>query len=318
MVTRIGTFTNQKLILDATLRNQARLGETQLQIATGKKSQTFSGLQQDVPRLSNLKNDLAKSDQFVANIDTVMKRLNLMEFGLEQIDDFAREMRTLIRSAQNGNAADTINLQELAQQFLDQITEIMNLRDDSRYLFAGGKTDTRPVDLANGVYTAPVPPPFDATVDTGYYNGDAAVSEVRIDDNVVVQYGVLASEPAFEKIIRALDHVAQTTFGTPITTAEKTMLNDVITALTEAVEDNGTDKTIGELTADVVLDMRLLDSQRTKHQEFANFATETIADIENVDTAEAVTFLNFQQVQLQVSYELIARIGSLSLTNFLR
>jgi hypothetical protein len=28
--------------------------------------------------------------------------------------------------------------------------------------------------------------------------------------------------------------------------------------------------------------------------------------------------LNFQQVQLQASYELIARIGTLSLTNFLR
>lgn len=317
MVTRIGTFTNQQRILDATLRNQASLAETQLQVATGKKTQSFSGLGQDVTRLANLKNDLAKSEQFIENIDAVTKRLELMEFGLEQIDDFAREMRSIMRSSLNGDAADTNNLQELAQQFLDQIVEIMNLRDDSRYLFAGGKTDTQPVDLTNGVYTAPTPPPFDATVDTGYYEGDSAISEVRVDDDVVVQYGILANEPAFEKIIRALDHVAQTTFSTPITAAEKTMLNDAITAITEAVENNGTDKTIGELTADVVLDMRLLDSQRTKHQEFTNFATETIADIENVDTAEAITLLNFQQVQLQASYELIARIGSLSLANFL-
>jgi len=317
MVARIGTFTNQQRILDATLRNQARLGETQLQIATGKKSQNFSGLDEDVTRLANLKNDLGKSEQFVSNIDTVTKRLELMEFGLEHIDDAARDMRSLIRDSLNGDAADTNNLQELAQQYLDQIVGIMNLRDDSRYLFAGGKTDTKPVDLANGVYTAPAPPPFDATVDTGYYEGDTTTSEVRIDDSVVVQYGITADAPAFEKIIRALDNVAQTTFSTPITTAQKAMLNDAITALTEATEDNGTDKTIGELTADVVLDMRLLDSQKTSHQQFINFSSETISDIENVDTAEAVTFLNFQQVQLQASYELIARIGSLSLVNFL-
>lgn len=318
MVTRIGTFTNQQLILQATLRNQARFSETQLQVATGKKTQSFSGIPQETSRLANLKNELSKSEQFVKNIDAVTKRLDLMEFGLEQIDDAAREMRSLIRASINGDAADTNNLAALAQQFLDQIVEIMNLRDDSRYLFAGTRTDTQPVDLANGVYTAPTPPPFDSTVDTGYYQGDSAIAEVRIDDGVVVQYGILADESAFEKIIRALDHVAQTTFTTPITTAEKTMLNDAIAAITEAVEDNGTDKTIGELTADVVLDLRLLNSQREKHQQYINFASETIADIENVDPAEAVTYLNFQQVQLQASYQLVARIGSLSLANFLR
>jgi len=318
MVTRIGTFTNQQLILGATLRNQARFADTQLQVATGKVSQTFSGISQDTSRLTNLKNELAKTEQYIENIDAVTKRLEFMEFGLEQIDDMARDMRSLIRSNLNGDAATTVNLQALAQQYLEQVTEIMNLRDDSRYLFAGGKTDTKPVDLANGVYTAPVPPPFDTTVDTGYYEGDAAIAEVRIDDTVVVQYGVLASESAFEKIIRSLDHVAQTTFTSPITAAEKQMLNDAITALTEAVEDNGTSKTVGELASDVVLDLRLLDSQREKHQQYANFASTAIGEIENVDTAEAVTLLNFQQVQLQASYELIARIGSLSLTNFLR
>jgi len=317
MVTRIGTFTNQQLILDATMRNQARAADTQLQVATGKKSQSFSGLSQDSSRLTNLKNELAKSEQFVSNIETVDKRLKLMEFGLEQIDDMARDMRSLIRSNLNGDAPATVNLTALAQQYLDQITEIMNLRDDSRYLFAGGKTDTKPVDLANGVYTAPAPPPFDATVDTGYYEGDAAIAEVRIDDNVVVQYGVLASESAFEKIIRALDNVAQTTFTSPITAAEKQMLNDAVTTLTEAVDDNGTSKTVGELAGDVVLDMRMLESQREKHEEYMNFATTSIADIENVNTAEAITLLNFQQVQLQASYELISRLGTLSLTNFL-
>jgi flagellar hook-associated protein 3 FlgL len=318
MVTRIGTFTNQQLILEATLRNQSRLSDTQLQVATGKKSQSFSGISQDASRLTNLKNELAKSDQYIQNIDTVTKRLDLMEFGLEQVDDMAREMRSLIRANLNGDAATTVNLSSLAQQFLDQTVEIMNMRDDSRYLFAGGKTDTKPVDLANGVYTSPTPPPFDTTADTGYYEGDGSIAEVRIDNSVVVQYGVLANESAFEKVIRAFDHIAQTTFSNPVTPAEKQMMNDAINLLTEAVEDNGTSKTIGEITGDVVLDLRMLDSQREKHQEYMNFASTSIGDIENVDTAEAVTMLNFQQVQLQASYELVARIGTLSLANYLR
>lgn len=318
MVTRIGTFTNQQLILDATLRNHARFTDTQLQVATGKVSQSFSGISQDASRLANLKNELAKSEQYVRSIDTVTKRLELMEFSLEKIDEMAREMRSLIRANLNGDAATTVNLSALAQQFLDQTVEIMNMRDDSRYLFAGDNTDTKPVDLANGVYTSPTPPPFDATADTGYYEGDASIAEVRIDDSVVVQYGVLANESAFEKVIRAFDHIAQTTFSNPVTPAEKQMMNDAIALLTEAVEDNGTSKTVGELAADVVLDHRMLESQREKHQEYMNFTSTSIGDIENVDTAEAVTMLNFQQVQLQASYELVARIGTMSLANFLR
>jgi flagellar hook-associated protein 3 FlgL len=318
MVTRIGTFTNQQLILEATLRNQVRFADTQLQVATGKKSQTFSGIAPEASRLTNLKDQLATSQQYVNNIDTVTSRLNMMEFGLEQIDGMARDMRSLIRSNLNGDAPTTVNLPALAQQFLNQITEVMNFKDGSRYLFSGSKTDTRPVDLSNGVYTPPAPPPFDATTDTGYYEGDSSVAEVRIDDNVVVQYGVTADQPAFEQIIRALDNVAQMTFTNPITAAEKQVLNDAIDTLTQAVDDNGANKTIGELAGDVTLDMKQLDAQKTQHQSYINFVTKSIGDIENVDTAEAVTILNSQQVQIQSSYEIIARLGDLSLTNFLK
>ena len=318
MVTRIGTFANQQLILDATLRTQSQLAETQLQIATGKKSQSFSGLSLETSRLVNLKNELAKSEQFVENIANVEKRLSLMNLSLENIDEIAREMRTFLRASQNGDAAETNNLSQIADQYLNQVVDLLNQRDDSRFLFAGGRTGTKPVDLNNGVYTAPAPPPFDATPDTGYYEGDASVPEARIDDNLVLQYGILASEPAFEKIIRALDHVKQITFSTPITTAEKQVINDAIVALTEATEGNGADKTVGELAAEVALDMRLIDSERERHAEFINFASNTIAEIENVDTAEAISKLNFQQVQLEASFAVISRIGTLSLTNFLR
>ena len=318
MVTRIGSFANQQLILNAALRTQALLSESQIQAATGKKSQTFSGISEDTSRLVNLKNELAKSQQFVTGIDTVKKRLSLMNFGLEQIDKAAREMRSLLRSAINGDAADTINLQQLSQQFLDQVVELLNLRDDSRFLFSGGKTDSKPVDLANGAYTAPTPPPFDPTADTGYYEGDSKIQEIRIDDGVVVQYGILAAEPAFEKVIRALDNIARTTFSSPIAAAEQQVVNDAIALLTEATENNGTDKTVGELAANVALDMRLLESQKNKHNEFINFAIESIGDIENVDRAEAISTLNFQRVQLEASFRIIARIGSLTLNDFLR
>ena len=318
MVSRIGSFANQQLILDATLRTQSQLAETRLQAATGKKSQVFSGIAQDSSRLVNLKNEVAKADQYIENIATTEKRLTLMNLSLETIDEIAREMRSITVNSLNGEAADTNNLTEVATQFREQTVELLNQRDDSRYLFAGGKTDTKPVDLANGVYTAPAPPPFDAVVDTGYYEGDSTTQQVRIDDGVTIQYGITADQSAFEKVIRALDNIAQTTFSVPITPAEKQVLNDAITLLTEATENNGAQKTIGGFAADVALDLRTIDIQKDRHTEFINFATNSIADIENVDTAETLSLLNFQQVQLEASFQIVARLGQLSLSNFLR
>jgi|GEM_PF-349273 len=318
MVARIGSFANQQLILDATLRTQSQLAETRLQAATGKKSQSFSGIAPDSSRLVNLKNEVAKAEQYIENIATAEKRLKLMNLSLETIDEIAREMRSITVSSLNGEAANTNNLSFVATEFLDQVVELLNQKDDSRHLFAGGKTDTKPVDLNNGVYTAPTPPPFDAVVDTGYYEGDTTIQQVRIDDGVTVQYGITADQSAFEKVIRALDNIAQTTFTNPITAAEKQVLNDAITLLTEATENNGAQKTIGEFAADVALDLRTIDIQKDRHNEFINFATDSIGDIENVDPAETLSLLNFQQVQLEASFQIVARLGSLSLTNFIR
>lgn len=318
MVARIGSFANQQLILDATLRTQSQLAETRLQAATGKKSQTFSGIAPDSSRLVNLKNEVAKAEQYIENIATTEKRLKLMNLSLETLDEIAREMRSITVSSLNGEAANTNNLSFVATEFLDQTVELLNQKDDSRYLFAGGKTDTKPVDLNNGVYTAPTPPPFDAVADTGYYEGDATIQQVRIDDGVTVQYGITADQSAFEKVIRALDNIAQTTFTNPITAAEKQVLNDAITLLTEATENNGAQKTIGGFAADVALDLRTIDTQKDWHNEFINFATDSIGDIENVDTAETLSLLNFQQVQLEASFQIVARLGQLSLTNFIR
>ena len=123
---------------------------------------------------------------------------------------------------------------------------------------------------------------------------------------------------AFEKLIRTLDNVSNVTFTDPITTQEKTFLRDAITELTELLDNNGTDKTLTDLRADIGLDRVVLDSLKDKHTNFLQFAQDSISEIENVNTAEAVSLLNFEQVQLEASFTTIARIQTLSLSNFLR
>lgn len=318
VTTRVATFAQQQLITNAALRTQRKIAEAQLQVATGKKTQAFSGIAADASRLVTLKGQLGNAKQFIENIVVTEKRLDLMEFSLEQIDQLARTARTDLLNSLTGSNANRFELASVAQGALDQVVDILNTRDDSRYLFAGGKVTTRPVDLANGTYTAPAPPPFDTTADLGYYEGDSVTQSARIDEGFVVQYGVKANESAFEKIIRALDSISNTTFSDPISAAENAVIDGAIAALSEAIDDNGTSKTVSALVSDVGLDRVLLDSVKDKHTRFIDFSTTAIADIENVNTAEAIATLQFEQIQLEASFATIARVQTLSLNDFLR
>ena len=318
---RVSTLAQQQLITSNALRTQRNVNDFQVQIASGKKTQSFSGIANDAGRLVNLKSELSQAEQFIQNITITEKRLDLMAFAMDQIEDVARKARTDFATALNGSDADDIQLSLMAQASLDQIVEIFNTKDDSRFLFSGGAIETKPVNLSNAAYTAPVPgspPTFVQTVETGYYQGDAVVQSTRADDGFSVAYGINADESAFEKLIRTLDNVSNVTFTDPITAQEKTFLTDAITELTELIDNNGVDKTLSDLRADIGLDRVILNNIRDKHNDFLKFSKDAIAEIENIDPAEVITSLNFEQIQLEASFTTIARIQTLSLSNFLR
>jgi flagellar hook-associated protein 3 FlgL len=318
---RVSTLAQQQLITSNALRTQRNVHDLQVQIASGKKTQSFSGIADDAGRLVNLKSELSQAEQFIQNITITEKRLDLMAFAMDQIEDVARKARTDFAAALNGSDANDIQLSLMAQASLDQIVEIFNTKDDSRFLFSGGAIETKPVNLSNAAYTAPVPgspPTFVQTVETGYYQGDAVVQSTRADDGFSVAYGINADESAFEKLIRTLDNVSNVTFTDPITAQEKTFLTAAMTELTELIDNNGVDKTLSDLRADIGLDRVILDNIRDKHIDFLQFSKGSIAEIENIDPAEVITSLNFEQIQLEASFTTIARIQTLSLSNFLR
>lgn len=318
---RVSTLAQQQLITSNALRTQRNVNDLQVQIASGKKTQSFSGIAENAGRLVNLKSELSQAEQFIQNITITEKRLDLMAFAMDQIEGIARKARTDFATALNGSEADDIQLSLMAQASLDQIVEIFNTKDDSRFLFSGGAIETKPVNLSNAAYTAPVPgspPIFVQTVETGYYQGDAVVQSTRADDGFSVAYGINADESAFEKLIRTLDNVSNVTFTDPITAQEKTFLTAAMTELTELLDNNGVDKTLSDLRADIGLDRVILDNIRDKHNDFLQFSKDSIAEIENIDSAEVITSLNFEQIQLEASFTTIARIQTLSLSNFLR
>jgi flagellar hook-associated protein 3 FlgL len=349
-MTRISTLAQSTLLTSYMMGTQTRVADTQVQLATGQKSQRYSGISQDVSRLLNLESQRDSAKTYVAGIDTVQTRLKLMTNGLESIEQAASEMKSLLSSTIYTQAAYDGTIWNQAENMLKHVQEVLNTQDDSGYLFAGTRRDTAPVDASYATINAappfpvapaggpppltPAPPLTIAQIDqiaAAYYSGSTTGSNlsVRIADGVVpVSYGVTADQDAFKFLIAGLHMVRQANSNYP---ADPTSTADIDQAYLQAGLELITKSIDGGVTANYAATIQglrqisgqiaatnaLLDSTRERHVKFIGYAETTIGDIEQVDTAEAAVKLNSDQLTLQASLSTLARLQDITLLNYL-
>ncbi|MEM6810939.1 MAG: hypothetical protein AAF549_00555 [Pseudomonadota bacterium] len=135
----------------ARLKTQQQTLDTfSTQIATGKKTQQFSGLNGDVLRSQRARADLNQLDQYTTNIKNASRRIDLMTNSLEQIKAQANNLLNgLTIAPQGGEYPDFELTQELAQDVYDYIIDLLNTKDGDRFLFAGSDSQVKPVQDDN-------------------------------------------------------------------------------------------------------------------------------------------------------------------------
>ncbi len=306
-MTRVADFAQHALLQSFIQNTQSRVFETQVQIASGRTAQRFSKIAESASRLLNLENARSRSGEFLKNIDLVDSRLQTVETNTRQILNAATDFRTLLVNALNlSNAAD-LNLPTEATNVIGTVTGLLNVKQDGRFLFAGSRTDTRPVDPNDPDYFNPVPGAFPTSADTAYYQGDAQKLSVRVDEQFQIQYGITADDPAFEEVLRALKLVENA--GVP---PDRARLEEALRVITQAIDS------LPDLIGRIGTSRRSLDQVSEKHRDFQLYADQTIGDIENVDVTQAMPRLTEDQIALEASFATIARLSTLSLTQFLR
>jgi flagellin-like hook-associated protein FlgL len=151
-MTRVPTFSTQQLTLFHTLNTQSRMADLQLQLASGKKSQAYSGVSKDSLKIITLETRRLEIAQFTKNINTADNRLKLMDATVESIEELALELRDILdRSLQLPDAAGG-NLPAIAANLRDAIVGLLNTRIGDTFLFGGTRTDRLPVDITGAGY----------------------------------------------------------------------------------------------------------------------------------------------------------------------
>jgi flagellar hook-associated protein 3 FlgL len=307
-MTRVSSFGQTEVLIQAMLRNQGRIFEDQMQITTGKKSQDFAGLGGDTVTLLGARDFRERTSTFIDTIKTVDGRLGANDLQLngilEAASDFRQEILTII-AAEEAAAFDA-----LLENSFSFIVGSLNTRIGGQHIFSGSKTDTPPVNSSS------IADLVAAAAATDLFENDDAKLRARISDSVEIEFGITASDIAttlFESIKRIADFHAGG--GGPmdgaLTAAQNTFLVGELQLLDQAIDDARQFQVINGLA------QQRIEGISAQHVDTTVFLDIFVSDVEDANIAEAISRLNLDQVSLEASFRTFSTISSLNILRFL-
>lgn len=306
-ISRVSSYSHSQSLISGLLRNQSDMYETQQQVNTGKKSQSYQGYAQDTSTLISARNSKSRTDTFVRTAQAVSGEMQTADINLDSMIESARAIKDSLLTAIAEK--DATGLRQSLDQNFQLIGSSLNSQSAGSYNFAGTKTDTKPF----------TPTTLDELVaseaaGTTFANNDVKAS-AKVADTVMMEYGILADEVAGDVMAIISDIHAYDTGGGNLEGAlDQTQidyLQSKLDVLDSAIEQ------MQNVQVQNGLNQKKLDEISNQMSERSTYLETFIGDIEDVDMAEAISRLNADQTALEASYRVIAEISQLSLAKFL-
>ncbi len=150
MTERIGSFASNNELVTIILETQRRLQRSEVEVASQKKAQVYSGIADQSERLVNLENKRDSLDRFVTENELVDLRLNILNINVEGIEDSIEDFRQALLNFDGGGIdveTRVKDVQDAAFRTLKDLEIFLNSDVDGRFLFAGSRVTSKPADL---------------------------------------------------------------------------------------------------------------------------------------------------------------------------
>ncbi|CAN5329539.1 flagellin [soil metagenome] len=304
---RISTSSSYQSALLGILQGQARQADAQQRVSSGYIGDDLKAYAGQADTLTALKTVASKIDSYVNSTSRASDRLASQDLALNAVSDSASGSRQAVLDAvANGDGSTLI---ATLQGWYSQAVDALNTNSGGDYLFAGGKTTTKPIasDQLSDIPTGPI---------STLFNNDSHKAQARIDDNITLTTGVLASDagtPLFSALqqVVAFNNGPGGPFSGKLTSAQETFLNGLLPTLQAAGST-----AIGTVAANAVSQKRV----ETAQAQLANRKTATdtlVGKTAEADPAKAAIDLNLATTALQASAQVFAVLKGSSLLNVL-
>ena len=254
------------------------------------------------------------------NISTASSRLDVAQTSLTEISQIASSFYAQTNNINSVGVSETSSIAASAKLALQQVAQLLNTKEGDVYVFSGQDSgnapipNTNPTAIAAAVLAVPATTaPFSTTI-------GSSVPTIEIGQGQIVQVGLLANQNTLSlstgtgttgsytrDILQGLATLANLGSSAAPQTDAATARNLLNSAITALGNEQGA---LGQIQSGLKARQTTLASTQTA-------IASQLSNVQEVDAAATLTKVQALQTQLQASYQLIAGMKSLSLTNFL-
>lgn len=317
-MTRVSSYAQYQVLLGHMTRTQREMLDLQQQVSSGKEASNFKGYGVEANALLAARSMGSRIESYLGANRELEMQLDLQNNALGEVAAIADALRVDLVNAVNLNSGTGLN--EKLEDHVERLIDVLNLRVSNRYAFGGTRTDTPPVTITSTTDLLAL-----ANTSDAFVNNQVKVSQ-EVDDGRSMQYGVLADEIG-QPLMDALRRVLQFQNGTlPAGAAAYAPAGP----FSEPLTDNQRDFLIAEFnnvntaidtarTAEAAngVNMASLQQLTERQQSDVTYVKSFVIEVEEVDIAEAVARLKQSETSLTAAMQVITRINSVSLLNFL-
>lgn len=322
------TLSMNTLLTSRISATQAQVQTLQRQVASGQRAETYAQLGTQAGINIALHNEADSAATFQQNNQVLISRMSAMDQAMTAMHDPVESVKSdayaLMPSDSQRNA-----LILSAKNAFNTVVNALQTSIGGRALFSGDNTDVTPVvstvfaDLQNAISALPQPvdtTTVQSTIDNFFstpsnvYQGGNPLQPSAIDKNISVNYGILASDPAFNDLLHGLATIAL------MPPADGVNINDAQYSAAIQAAANTLSKGVGQLNQLISSNgsnQALVENTNTQHATTLTMVREQINTIEQTDMAEAASQLAQLSTQLQATYEMTSQLNKLSLVNYL-
>lgn len=300
-VTRISTYAFHQNTLSNASRLQANIFESQTQLSSGLRARNFEGLNGSVELYATLEDKLGKSAKYIVNNRVLQARLDDTNNALSQIIDLADSLKNLLLQRRNSGVANDLAFQQQMEGGFKTLAGLLNSNIEGRYLFAGSRTDQKPVDEDTFPTLVETGQP-----DSGYYLGSKEDITARIDDGFELTYNVRADASGFQQIVAAIATGVQ---------GHQEGKDELIERAFDLMSSGM--KEVINVQASVNSNYGQIDKASSRLTSLSVYWRGLKEDTVNADIVGLSTQLAVDQGVLQATFQTFAKINSLKLSDFL-
>ncbi len=314
---------------DNMIASQGRLNHTYNQLGTGKRLTSPSDDPVAAAQILNTRTRIDVVTQYNRNIDFADKNLRQTESVLDQIEASLIRLKELAIQLGSDQWSDgQVQSSGLeAKEILNHLQGLVNAQSESgEYIFAGSQADQRAYNgndfqgdkVERSVQVAD--DTFIKMLTTGAraFEGLEGLTSVDADGNEfngLLRPGEDATDPAAESyannMLGTIQYFVDSLGLGEDETINKEGIRASIDNLDIAFEQ------VSRTRSQIGSRQNTLDAIKDTNLDFEIFAKQSIAELEDLDYAEAVTRLQIQMNSLQASQQVFGRVSGLSLFNYI-